>query len=165
MLSTHGCYSHEEHAKVALNAWVNVVYGKMTAVDRKKKLVVVNNGNAVPYDHLVLSTGLQYQLPMPTDADIDAGTTNSTVPNKADRRFSGVKPKNLFLVNDTYDSAVALYWIENKLAKSSSKYTVHVRFSGVKPKNLFLVNDTYDSAVALYWIENKLAKSSSKYTV
>ena len=124
MLSTHGCYSHEEHAKVALNAWVNVVYGKMTAVDRKKKLVVVNNGNAVPYDHLVLSTGLQYQLPMPTDADIDAGTTNSTVPNKADRRFSGVKPKNLFLVNDTYDSAVALYWIENKLAKSSSKYPV-----------------------------------------
>ena len=121
MLSSSGCYTHEEHAKVALNAWVNIVYGKMTAIDRKKKLVTVNNSNSVPYDHLVLCTGQQHQLPMPTDADVDAGVTNSTIPNKADRRFSGVKPKNLFSVNDAYDSAVALYWIENKLMKSSSK--------------------------------------------
>ena len=129
MLSSSHCYTHEEYAKVALNAWVNIVYGKMTAVDRKKKFVMVNNSNAVPYDHLVLCTGQQYQLPMPTEADIDQGATNGTVPNKPDRRFGGVKPKNLFTVNDAYESAIALYWIENKLVKSSSKYANYMYYN------------------------------------
>ena len=35
-------YSQEEYAKVSLRTWVNVVYGRMTAIDRKKKVVIVD---------------------------------------------------------------------------------------------------------------------------
>jgi hypothetical protein len=121
MLSTSHCYTHEEYAKIALQASVNVVYGTMTAIDRKKKFVRVSGNTSVPYHHLILCTGEQYQVPMPTGADVQSGVTNANLPNSPDRRNMGVKPKNLFLVNDTYDSAVCLYWIENRLAKNQSK--------------------------------------------
>ena len=28
------CYSYEEYAQMSLRTWVNVVYGKMTSIDR-----------------------------------------------------------------------------------------------------------------------------------
>lgn len=126
MLSTSHCYSHEEYAKIALQAWVNVVYGKMTAIDRKKKIVKVTDNTHVPYDHLILCTGQQYQVPAPTGADIDAGATNSSLPNSPDRRYLGEKPKNIFTINDAYDAAVALYFIENNLVKNQSEYSLDV---------------------------------------
>lgn len=126
MLSTSHCYSHEEYAKVALQASVNVVYGKMTSIDRKKKLVKVSGDTFVPYDHLILCTGEQYQVPMPTGADVQAGITNGNLPNSPDRRFVGVRPKNLYTVNDAYEAAVALYWIENSIVKNQSMYIFFV---------------------------------------
>ena len=69
---------------MALRTWVNVVYGKMTGIDRKKKHVIVNgNGGAVqivPYDHLVLGTGLQYSIPCPTGADVSKLATSHEIP-------------------------------------------------------------------------------------
>lgn len=125
MSCTSHCYNHEDYAKVALQASVNVVYGKMTAIDRKKKLVKVSGDTFVPYDHLILCTGEQYQVPMPTGADVQAGVTNANLPNSPDRRFTGEKPRNLFTVNDAYESAVALYWIENSIVKSQKKVIVY----------------------------------------
>ena len=34
-------------------------------------------------------------------------------------RFQGEVPKNLFVVNDQYDAAVALHWVENYLLNST----------------------------------------------
>ncbi|XP_053397247.1 cilia- and flagella-associated protein 61-like [Mercenaria mercenaria] len=125
MSSTSHCYSHDEYAKIALQASVNVVYGKMTFIDRKKKLVRVSGNTFVPYDHLVLCTGEQYQVPMPTGASVQSGVTNANLPSNPERRFIGDKPKNLFTVNDAYDAAIALYWIENSLVKSQKKVIVY----------------------------------------
>lgn len=121
MMATSHCYSQEDYAKVALQAWVNVVYGKMVAIDRKKKIVKVTDNTQVPYDHLILCTGEQYQIPAPTGADVENGATNAKLPNSPDRRYMGAKPKNLFTINDAYDAAVALYWIENNLIKNQSE--------------------------------------------
>lgn len=121
MLGRSFCYDQESYAKTSLRTWVNVVVGKMTACDRKKKVVVVNGNTLVPYDHLVMCMGQQYQVPAPTEADIDMGTTNSELPNSPDRRYLKPQPKNLFTVNDEYDAAVALYWLENYFLKSNSK--------------------------------------------
>ncbi|KAK3611320.1 hypothetical protein CHS0354_029969 [Potamilus streckersoni] len=125
MLSTGHCFNHTEAAMIALRTWVNVVYGKMTVIDRKKKVVIVNNDTVVPYDHLVICTGQQYQIPAPTDVNVSSGVTNDTLPNSPDRRYFGVKPKNLFTINDEYDAAVALYWIENILVKYQKKAIVY----------------------------------------
>ena len=47
---------------MSLCSWVNVVVGKMTAIDRAAKQVIVSREEVVPYDHLILCTGQQYQV-------------------------------------------------------------------------------------------------------
>lgn len=47
---------------MSLCSWVNVVVGRMTAIDRAAKQVVVSKSEIVFYDHLILCTGLQYQV-------------------------------------------------------------------------------------------------------
>jgi hypothetical protein len=86
-------------------------------VFRRKKYVVVNGSFLVPYDHLVLCTGTQYQLPEPTGLDIRQGATNNNLPTPylPQPRFEGRPPVNAFTVNDSYDAAVVLYWIENNV--------------------------------------------------
>ncbi len=81
----------------------------------------MNYTTIVPYDHLVIATGTQYQIPTPTEADVSKLVTSNEVPNTPDRLFTTDPPKNLFLVNDDYDAAVALYWIENNLLNCESK--------------------------------------------
>ncbi|XP_076099520.1 cilia- and flagella-associated protein 61-like isoform X2 [Mytilus galloprovincialis] len=125
MLGNDFCYGQENYANISLRTWINVVYGKMTNIDRKKKLVIVNNGTVVPYDHLIISVGLQYQIPAPTDADLDTGVTNAELPNPPDRRYFKNPPKNLFTINDAYDAAVSLYWIENYLLKSQRNLIIY----------------------------------------
>lgn len=47
---------------MSLCSWVNVVVGKMTAIDRAAKQVIVSREDIVLYDHLILCTGQQYQV-------------------------------------------------------------------------------------------------------
>jgi hypothetical protein len=109
---------------MGIRAWVNVVYGSMTAIDRKKKHVVVNGNTIVPYDHLVIATGLQYQLPAPTGADVKKQYADITeLPNSPDRRWMGVPPENAFVVNDQYEAAVALYWVETNIMHITGQQT------------------------------------------
>ena len=63
-------------AELSLRTWCNVVFGKMSSIDRRKKFVTVdnklgNNGSKIPYDHLILATGTQYQIPVPTELPVD----------------------------------------------------------------------------------------------
>jgi len=82
--------------------------------DRRKKHVVVNGKYIVPYDHLILCLGIQYQVPEPTGLDVDTGATNSDLEN-ADQpqpQLLDPVPKNVFVMNDAYEAAVFLYWLE-----------------------------------------------------
>jgi len=91
-------------------------------VGRKKKQVIVNRKYVVPYDHLILCTGAQYQVPQPTGLDVSAGATNSDLeqPEQPQPRLHDPAPKNVFVVNDAYEAAVILYWIENNLLYAKS---------------------------------------------
>ncbi|BFZ07341.1 hypothetical protein BsWGS_10380 [Bradybaena similaris] len=119
------CYNHSDYAKMALRTWVNVVYGKMTSINRTKKHVIVNGSAIVPYDHLILATGLQYYVPAPTKADVYNGANNDSLPQSPDLRYNGPVPPNLFLVNDSYDAAVLLYRAEQQFMKTKQKIVVY----------------------------------------
>lgn len=88
--------------------------------NRTKKHVIVNGSAIVPYDHLILATGLQYYIPAPTKADVYNGANNDSLPQSPDLRYNGPVPTNLFLVNDSYDAAVLLYRAE-QLMKANSE--------------------------------------------
>ena len=64
--SSH-CYSYEEYAQMSLRTWVNVVYGKMTSIDRSVavyKEIIVSNflccGRNIMAD--ILQTFFKYSL-------------------------------------------------------------------------------------------------------
>jgi len=78
---------------------------------------MVNGSFVVPYDHLVLCTGAQYQVPKPTGLDINAGATNSDLehPECPQPELLDSAPKNVFTVNDAYEAAVVLYWLQSNV--------------------------------------------------
>ncbi|XP_034059111.1 cilia- and flagella-associated protein 61 [Gymnodraco acuticeps] len=96
-LSTSHAYSSRDLSRVPLHSCVSVVSGKMVAINRKSKHVLVSGGVTVPYDHLVLCTGLQYQAPRP--AEVNQPDSNLQLPS------------NLFTLNDLHDCMAARRWL------------------------------------------------------
>ncbi|KAI9528347.1 hypothetical protein NQZ68_022039 [Dissostichus eleginoides] len=96
-LSTSHAYSSRDLSRLPLHSCVSVVSGKMVAINRKSKHVLVSGGVTVPYDHLVLCTGLQYQAPLP--AEVNQPESNLQLPS------------NLFTLNDLHDCMAARRWL------------------------------------------------------
>ena len=100
-----------------MRPFVKILWPVVISADRKRKHVIVDGSFVVPYDHLILCTGLQYQVPKPTGLDVNAGATNNDVdhPERPQPRMLVSVPKNVFVVNDAYDAAVVLYWLEDNV--------------------------------------------------
>ncbi|XP_048391580.1 cilia- and flagella-associated protein 61 isoform X2 [Stegostoma tigrinum] len=105
-------YNHDDHAQILLQTWVNVVTGKMIGINRASKYVLVTGDTKVPYDHLILCTGLQYQVPCPTGVDIKDMLSNKDVAIDPDQQFTGRVPSNLFVLNSRDDCENALHWLK-----------------------------------------------------
>ncbi|KAM6163775.1 cilia- and flagella-associated protein 61 [Rhynchocyon petersi] len=112
-LASDHSFSDKDYALMSLCSWVNVVVGRMTGIDRAAKHVVVSHGEVVLYDHLVLCTGQQYQVPCPTGADISQHLTNREIPSSGKQRYTDIIPCNHFTLNDEEDCCKALAWIKN----------------------------------------------------
>jgi len=87
--------------------------------------VIVNGRFVVPYDHLILCNGSQYNVPQPTGLDVSAGATNSDLehPEKPQPELTAgsMLPKNVFVVNDAYEAAVFLYWLESNVLDAGGR--------------------------------------------
>ncbi|KAG7316432.1 hypothetical protein KOW79_019973 [Hemibagrus wyckioides] len=124
-LATSHCYSKRDHAQLSLHSWVNVIKGKMTAIDRRMTCVQVNGDHRVPYDHLILCTGQQYQMLCPTGVDITTWSSTSSVPEQHKSRYTGHIPSNLFTLNDQQDCTQAYHWLMENFVQQEGNAVVY----------------------------------------
>ncbi|CAI9546180.1 unnamed protein product, partial [Staurois parvus] len=110
---------------MSLRSWVNVVVGKMTGIDRAAKFVIVSNDRKVPYDHLILCTGQQYQIPSPSRGNITKLLTNNEVPDCSKLRYIGKIPSNLFTLQDEKDCLKAIHWLKDNVVKQNGNVIVY----------------------------------------
>uniref|UniRef100_U3JPT9 Cilia and flagella associated protein 61 n=1 Tax=Ficedula albicollis TaxID=59894 RepID=U3JPT9_FICAL len=118
LISSH-CFDDEDYAQMSLCSWVNVVVGRMTAINRRAKCVVVDKDKEVPYDYLVLCTGQSYQALAPVEAEV------SGAPSQWPQRYLGTVPANHFTPNDAQDCLEAAHWLEENLDSSTGNVIVY----------------------------------------
>ncbi|XP_054840363.1 cilia- and flagella-associated protein 61 [Eublepharis macularius] len=114
LINSHS-FNDDDYALMSLCSWVNVVVGKMTGIDRSAKHVIVSEERKVPYDHLILCTGQQYQVPCPTGADIRKLFTNREVFQNRKEKYTDIVPSNLFVLSDEEDCLLAMKWVKENL--------------------------------------------------
>ncbi|XP_058034308.1 cilia- and flagella-associated protein 61 [Ahaetulla prasina] len=119
------CFNEDDYALMSLGSWVNVVAGKMIAINRSAKHVTVSKEKKVPYDHLILCTGQQYQVPCPSGADIKKLLTNREVSTNYKQKYTGVVPSNLFIISDDGDALAAMKWLKEKVIDSTGNIIVY----------------------------------------
>ncbi|XP_066532406.1 cilia- and flagella-associated protein 61 isoform X2 [Hoplias malabaricus] len=125
-LTTTHCYSERDLALLSLRSWVSVVTGKMMAIDRNSKHVQVSEGRIVPYDHLILTTGQQYQIPCPTGIDITKWSSEDKVPDHPRRsRYTRHIPSNLFTLNDQHDCTQAAQWLRDNFINQEGNAVIY----------------------------------------
>ena len=82
-------------------------------------------GDQVPYDYLVLCCGEQYQIAIPSDADVNTLVTTAEVPARQKGNvYKGTLPSNVFTVNSYEDVSDILHWIETSFAHSQGTWKV-----------------------------------------
>ncbi|XP_078505462.1 cilia- and flagella-associated protein 61 isoform X2 [Lissotriton helveticus] len=124
-LANSHCFNDKDYALMSLRSWVNVVVGKMTGIDRDAKYVSVSKTERVPYDHLVLCNGLQYQVPCPSGADISELVTNREIEDCSNKRYTGKVPSNLFSLQDQQDCQRALNWLQDYFVHNEGNAIVY----------------------------------------
>ncbi|XP_017777395.1 PREDICTED: cilia- and flagella-associated protein 61-like [Nicrophorus vespilloides] len=96
--------------KLNLRAYVNIITGVVTGINRQEKTVMINKSFSIPYDMLFLMCGNQY-----------------IVPNFHQRRSSMINaPENLFTINSESDATNALTKLYELSQNYRGKYTVMV---------------------------------------
>ncbi|XP_076970906.1 cilia- and flagella-associated protein 61 isoform X3 [Tamandua tetradactyla] len=124
-LASDHCFNDKDYALMSLCSWVNIVVGRMTGIDRAAKQVIVSKEEIVLYDHLILCTGQQYQVPCPTGADITKHLTNREIPDNSSQQYTGKVPCNHFTLNDEEDCFKALNWIKNNSITTEGNVIVY----------------------------------------
>ncbi|MBN3291106.1 CFA61 protein, partial [Polypterus senegalus] len=124
-LANSHCYNDKDYALLSLQSWVNVVIGKMKRIDRAAKHVVLSEGRKVPYDHLILCTGEQYQVCNPTGVDINKLLTNRELSVNLNQIYTGQVPSNLFTINDKEDCLNAYIWLQENFTDREGNVIVY----------------------------------------
>ena len=90
-------------------------------ISRAEKVIATLGGHQVPYDYLVLCCGEQFQISIPSGADVNTLVTTAEVPRSRDQVYKGGLPSNVFTINSHQDVIDTLHWIETSFSYSEGE--------------------------------------------
>ena len=93
----------------------------MLITHRTNKFIKVSGGTFVPYDYLILCTGQQFQIPVPTGADISTLVTTSEVAIPKVSRYTGPLPSAIFTITTERDCENGLSYIRGDFLAGSGR--------------------------------------------
>jgi len=88
-------YTAEELKKLMLESRVRVLDSRMVDIDRSDKNIILNDGNVVPYDNLVLAMGIQ-------DKTLDSLNYASYGIDKSEGAAGVQRAKGVLSIDDPY---------------------------------------------------------------
>ncbi|VUZ45791.1 unnamed protein product, partial [Hymenolepis diminuta] len=102
--------------QLSLHTIINVIPGTLTAIDRNRKVITIDNKHEISYDFMILTPGTQYHPPIPIGADFNF-TAAERKNNTCDPTLITTKHKasNLFLLNDECSTLDAISYVEKHL--------------------------------------------------
>lgn len=100
MFVKRGHYNYRHMHLSSLRTYVNIVNAVMTGIDRKNKLIILNDNKFLAYDLLFLVCGEQFQKPIITAEKKEKKEGGSKKPKEF--------PENVFLINTETDANNAL---------------------------------------------------------
>ena len=89
----------------------------------------MTGGAFVPYDYLILCTGQQFQVPVPTGADISTLVTTSEVMMPKASRYTGPLPSTVFTITTERDCENALNYVRGDFLAGQGKLIASVPYS------------------------------------
>lgn len=101
----------------------------------------------MPYDYLILCTGKQFQVPVPTGADISTLVTTSEVTMPKVSRYMGPLPSTIFTITTETDCENALRYIRGDFVSGQGKSTNEYSKYPWGPSVGSLYNDNGDEIV------------------
>ncbi|KAM3185959.1 hypothetical protein ACTXT7_005307 [Hymenolepis weldensis] len=86
--------------QLSLHTITNVISGTLTAIDRNRKVIMIDNKHEISYDFMILTPGTQYHPPIPIGVDSDFTTAerkNNTCDPSSDlnigkKKFMDLQP-------------------------------------------------------------------------
>ncbi|CAH8476461.1 unnamed protein product [Schistosoma turkestanicum] len=139
--STDYSYPVDYLSQLGLKVCVSVVYGKLTAIDRKFKRITISHDQKLSYDYLIITTGLQYHA----DCSIPKPVENSTKEEPVKNPISLNSHNQYNEDNSKCDNVNDIHCGHNNSIDKSDKS---------RPSNLFLINDVHDVLPIIDWINN-----------
>ncbi|CAH8493747.1 unnamed protein product [Schistosoma mattheei] len=138
-LSTDYAYPVDYLSQLGFKVCVNVICGKLTAIDRKFKRITISSKHKLSYDYLIITTGLQYHVSCPM-SKLENLTKEGTINNFISMNFDYKHDNdNNNCDNDNgnrYDTNNAICNMKHRFAILQSKTS--------RPRNLFVINDVHD---------------------
>uniref|UniRef100_A0A095BT79 Uncharacterized protein C20orf26 n=1 Tax=Schistosoma haematobium TaxID=6185 RepID=A0A095BT79_SCHHA len=138
-LSTDYAYPVDYLSQLGFKVCVNVICGKLTAIDRKFKRITISSKHKLSYDYLIITTGLQYHVSC-LMSKLENLTKEETVNHFISVNFDYKHDKD----NNNCDNINGnRYDTNNGICNMKHRFSI-LQSKTSRPSNLFVINDVHD---------------------